>query len=113
MKNTAISINNEYLTIKTIFYGKSIPISEINIDGVRRINLYENNEYNIKIRTNGIGLPNYHVGWMRLNNGNKALVYLTDRANVVLIPVKGYDILISLGDYNRIKDVFDKIKVGI
>jgi hypothetical protein len=113
MRNTTISISNEHLNIKTIFYGKNIPINEINIDGIRKLNLYENNEYNIKRRINGIGLPNYYVGWMTLNNGNKSLVYLTDRKNVVLIPVRDYDVLISLNDYNGIKDVFNKIKDGM
>jgi hypothetical protein len=29
--------------------------------------------YNIKISANGIGLSNYYVSWMKLNNDNKAL----------------------------------------
>jgi hypothetical protein len=110
MNNATISVTKEYLNIKTIFYGKRIPLNEINIDGIKKLNLYENKEYNIKIRTNGIGLPNYYVGWMKLNNGNNALVYLTDRTNVVLIPVKGYDVLISVNDYDGIKAVFSKMK---
>jgi hypothetical protein len=70
--------------------------------------LNHDKDYNIKIRTNGIGLPNYHVGWMRLNNGNKALAYLTDKTNVVLIPTKDYDILISTEDFDGIKDALNE-----
>jgi hypothetical protein len=36
---------------------------------------------------------------MILNNGNKALVYLTDKTNVVLIPTNDYDVLISTNDF--------------
>jgi hypothetical protein len=74
MKNTPIIITNEKLTIKLLFYGKTISLDKINVNGLRQLNLHSDQEYNIKIRSNGIGLPNFYVGWMRLNNGNKSLV---------------------------------------
>jgi hypothetical protein len=64
----SVNVDNEFLTIKSLFYGKNIPIGEINITGIKQLNLNNDRDYNIKIRTNGIGLPNYHVGWMKLNN---------------------------------------------
>jgi hypothetical protein len=113
MKNTTININNEYLTIKTLFYGKKIPLDEINANGIKKLDLNKDTEYNIKIRTNGIGLPNYHLGWMRLNNGNKALVYLTDKSNVILIPTDEYDILISVDNFDMIKEILNKAKIKV
>jgi hypothetical protein len=108
MKNTTIHITNGFLTIKAFFYGKSIPLDNINVNGIRKLNLYHDDEYNIKIRSNGIGLPNYYTGWMKLNNGNKALVYLTDRKKVILIPTKEYDILFSTDDFDGIKDTLNE-----
>jgi hypothetical protein len=70
--------------------------------------LNNDKDYNIKIRTNGIGLPNYHVGWMILNNGNKALTYLMDKTKVVLIPTKDYDVLISTEDFDGIKEALNE-----
>jgi hypothetical protein len=107
-KKPSVDIGNGLLTIKSLFYGRSIPIGEINLDGIRQLNLNNDKDYKIKIRTNGIGLPNYHVGWMRLNNGNKALAYLTDKTNVVLIPTNDYDVLISTEDFDEIKDALNK-----
>jgi hypothetical protein len=103
-----VDIGNGVLTVNSLFYGKSIPIGEINVNGIRQLNLNNDKDYNIRIRTNGIGLPNYHVGWMRLNNGNKALAYLTDKTNVVLIPTKDYDLLISTKDFDGIKGALNK-----
>jgi hypothetical protein len=91
----SIEVGNGFLTIKSLFYGKKIPLGEINVDGIKRLNLNTDRDYAIKFRTNGIGLPNYHVGWMSLSNGNKALTYITDKTNVVLIPTNEYDVLIS------------------
>jgi len=96
MKHTSISIKNNEVIIKTFLYGRTIPISEILINEIRTINLNQNNDYNISIRTNGIGLPNLYLGWMKLKNGKKALVYLTDKENVLLMPTKDFIILFSM-----------------
>ena len=110
MRNTTINVNNEYLTIKSFLYGKTISLDKIDIAGLRRLNLYDEPEYNIRIRTNGVGLPNYFVGWMKLNNGNRALVYLTDRTNVALIPTDEYSILFSTDDFEGLKEILNKRK---
>ena len=108
MKYTSISVTDESLIIKSIFYGKTIPLQKINTRGLRKLNLYSDWEYNVKTRANGIGLPNYFAGWMRLNNGAKALVFLTDRTSVALIPTDEYDILFSTDDYEGIKESLSK-----
>jgi hypothetical protein len=47
-------------------------------------------------RTNGIGLPGLSEGWFRLANGEKALMFVTDRDGVVYIPTRdGYSVLLS------------------
>ena len=44
----------------------------------------------------GTGLPGYQAGWFRLRNGEKALVYLTDRGRAVYVPTTaGYSVLLS------------------
>jgi hypothetical protein len=108
MKNTSIIITDKYLAIKSLFYSKTIPLEKINVNGLKQLNLHNDKEYDPKIRVNGIGLPNYYVGWMKLNNGNKSLVYLSDRTNVALIPTDDYDILFSTDDFDGIKEKLNK-----
>jgi hypothetical protein len=108
MKNTSIVITDEYLKIKSFLYSRTVPLDKINVNGLRQLNLYDDQEYNIKIRTNGIAVPNYYAGWMKLNNGNKAFVHITDKTNVVLIPSDGYDILFSTDDFDGIKEMLNK-----
>jgi hypothetical protein len=44
----------------------------------------------------GTGLPGYKAGWFRLRNGERALLYLTDRARAVYGPTSaGYGLLLS------------------
>jgi hypothetical protein len=96
VKNITIIVDDANLTIKSVLYGKKIPIDSINADGIRVINLNENKEYDLVFRTNGISLPNFKSGWMRLKNKEKALVFITDRTSVVLIPTKDYPVLFSM-----------------
>jgi hypothetical protein len=61
------------------------------------LNLNENTEYSLKRRTFGTGLSGYALGWFRLHNGEKALVYLTRRWDIVYLPsLDGYSFLISV-----------------
>jgi len=77
------------------------------VNEIKTVNLNENREYHISLRKNGIGLPKFLSGWMKLSNGNKALVYLTDRNNVLVIPTKDYVLMFSMEKGN---EFIEKIK---
>ena len=41
-------------------------------------------------------MPGYQAGWLRLKNGERALVYLTDKTRAVYIPTtEDYSVLVS------------------
>ena len=107
IKNTTISLTDKELIIKSAFYGRKIPIENIMIDGIKAVNLDIDSEYDISVRTNGIGLPNFKLGWMRLKNGTRALTFLTNRNSVVLIPAKDFSVLFSMDD---IEEFINKIR---
>jgi hypothetical protein len=110
MTHTKISVGNGFLTVKSTFYGKKIPLNEIDVDGIRKLNLRSDGDkdYRIMLRTNGIGLSGYNVGWMRLHNGHKALVYITDKANVALIPTAKFDVMFSTNDFDGLKSALSR-----
>jgi hypothetical protein len=101
MKNTTLTLTEKEIIIKSIFYGRKIPLDEIIIGEIKPINLDNDKEYNISIRTNGISVPQFKSGWMRLKNGEKALTFITSKNNVVLIPTKKYLILFSMDKINE------------
>ena len=110
MKNTGISVGDGFLTVNSLFYGGKIPLGDINLDGVKSLNLRDerDKDYKVTLRTNGIGLPGYLVGWMRLRNGRKALVYITDRTSVALIPTANFDVLVSTDDFDGLRNALGK-----
>ncbi|MDD5339191.1 MAG: PH domain-containing protein [Dehalococcoidales bacterium] len=96
-KKATFSITDRSLVIKPGIYGRTIPKEDIVIDGVRIINLNNESNYKPKWRTNGAGLIGYLAGWFSLHNGERALLFLTDRSSVVYIPTKNnYSVLLSV-----------------
>jgi hypothetical protein len=96
-KNVKFEVSDEGLRISPSIYGRFIPREEIVAAGVRVFDLNIESEYQPKRRTNGAGLPGYAEGWFKLQNKEKALLFLTDRSSVVYIPTtKDYSVLLSV-----------------
>jgi Bacterial PH domain len=87
------------LRISGGLYGKFVPTESLIPAQAREINLRSNSEHGIALKTNGINLPGYTAGWFRLSNGDKALVFVTDRSRVVYVPTQdGYAMILSPQD---------------
>lgn len=84
------------LRIRSAVYGRTIPAHALRVDEARVVNLREERQLQLSMRTNGIGMPGYAAGWFRLRGGGRALAFLTRRESVVHIPTSaGYDLLLS------------------
>ena len=98
---STLSLENGMLTIDSLIYKTKLPLSSIDKENVKAINMYDEN-LTITLRTNGIGLPHAQIGWFR-GSGGKYKLYLTDKTSVVSIPTtEGYTILFSSKDAEQI-----------
>jgi hypothetical protein len=96
-RNVRFEVNDEGLRISRSIYGRFIPREEITAAEVKVIDLNIDSEYKPKRRTNGAGLPGYSEGWFKLENKEKALLFVTDRSRVVYIPTnKDYSLMLSV-----------------
>jgi hypothetical protein len=90
-------VSREGLRIRGELYGRNIPASELVLDQARPLDLNTERDHGLSWRTNGVGLPGYKSGWFRLKNGEKSLVFITDKSRVAYIPTtKGYSVLLSV-----------------
>jgi hypothetical protein len=80
------------------------------LNEIQTINLNKNNGYKISHKMNGTSLPNFHLGWMKLKNDNKALFFITNKENVVLIPTKDFVILFSMEKTEDFIHIINKIR---
>lgn len=84
------------LRLRGDLYGRTIPKHLLRLDATRRVDLAAEPGFRPGWKTVGIGLPGYQSGWFRLRNGEKALLYLTDRSKAVYVPTSaGYSLLLS------------------
>jgi hypothetical protein len=92
-------IQADGLRLEGDLYGRLVPRSQLRVDLARRVDLGREEELRPKSRRMGTALPGYQAGWFRLRNGEKALLYLTDRTRAVYIPTTaGYSLLLSPAD---------------
>ena len=98
-RNVKFEVSDQGLRIRGAIYGRFIPKEDIAEENAEIINLDASPEYKPRIRTNGVGLPGYSEGWFKLNNNEKALLFVTDRSNVVYIPTRqDYSVLLSVSN---------------
>lgn len=67
-------------------YGRLVPASAIRADAIRIVDVNQTPELARRVRTFGTSVSGYQAGWFRLRNGEKALLYLTDRRQAVYVP---------------------------
>ena len=92
-------IGADGLRITGDLYGRLVPKSQLRVDLARRVDVTQDEALRPRWRRLGTGLPGYQAGWFRLRNGEKALLYLTDRTRAVYVPTTaGYSLLLSPAD---------------
>ena len=105
-RHASFTVNDQGLSISPGLYSRFIPKEDINAEGVKVINLNIETEYKPKWRTNGAGLHGFSAGWFKLQNKEKALLFVTDRSSVVYIPTnKDYSVLLSVREAEEFADL--------
>ena len=98
-RTSTFTVSSDGLRIRGDLYGRTIPLDQLQAHAARRVDLRTVTELRPTLRTWGTGLPGYQSGWFRLANGERALLYLTDRSKAVHIPTtQGYGLLLSPND---------------
>jgi hypothetical protein len=98
-RSASFEIRQEGLRLRGDLYGRLIPKAQLQLNLARRVDLTREQDLRPKWRRLGTALPGYQAGWFRLRNGDKALLYLTDRTRAVYVPTTaGYGLLLSPAD---------------
>ena len=101
-QSARFELSPEGLRLRGDLWGRLVPAAALRGADARAVSLSAEPQLAPAKRTMGTGLPGYASGWFRLRNGDKALVYLSDRSRVVYVPTTlGFDLLISPRDPAR------------
>lgn len=102
-RHSRVEVDREHLKLVGDFWGRAIPLHMLKLSEARIVSLDQAPQYYPKRRTWGTGLPGYASGWFRLRNGEKALIYLTNRQRVVYVPTSAdYSLLLSVTEPERL-----------
>ncbi len=86
--HAAVEVSSDGVRIRGGLYGRSIPMRDLVVEQARLINLEADPDHAFTWKSNGINMPGYRAGWFRLRNGEKALAFVSDRRQVVLLPTR-------------------------
>jgi hypothetical protein len=101
-RHVRFEVSRGLLRIRGDVYGRAIPLGDLDLGAARTVDLNDGSDLRPARRTNGIGLPGYSSGWFRLANGTKALLFVTDRRCVTVIPnAQGWLLMVSVADSGR------------
>lgn len=101
-RHSRVVLNADSIRLTGDFWGRTIPLARLDLANARAVDLDRTPELAPRRRTLGTGLPGYASGWFRLRDGDKALVYLTDRRKMAYVPTAdGYTLLLSVENPDR------------
>jgi len=95
-QRSSFELTGDALRLRGDLWGRTIPLDSLDIGAARIVDLRNEPSLHPTARRAGTGLPGFSAGWFRLRNGQKALLYLTDRTRVLYVPTSaGYSLLLS------------------
>jgi hypothetical protein len=83
------TLTPETLTIHDRFYPVTLRAAEVDVQGIRIVDLRQNTPWRPTKRTDGFANSHYQAGWFEVAGGQKVRLYRADRPIVVLFPPKG------------------------
>lgn len=109
-RSSTFEVSSEGLRIRGDWYGRVIPASQLVPGTARRVELALSPELTPGRRTMGTGLPGYQAGWFRLRNGDRALLYLTDRSKAVYVQTTdGYGVMLSPSEPEKLVAALNRV----
>lgn len=97
--SATFTVSPSGLVLQGDIYGRTVPFSKLRLNEARAVDLLSDRDLGLKWRVGGTSIPGYNSGWFKLNSGEKALVYITDRSRVAYLPTTdGYAVMVSVED---------------
>lgn len=95
-RNSRFEVTRQGLRLRGDLFGRLVPAATLRAREARIVDLRAEADLAPRSRTMGTAVKGYAAGWFRLRNGEKALLYLTNREQAVYIPTTdGYSLLLS------------------
>jgi len=104
MRRHELALDNGVLDLRSTLYHARTPLSGLDLDRARVIDLDEHAELRPGMKANGFALPGFRSGWFfRLRDRRKTFVAIADGRWKLWLPVRGdHDLLLEPRDPQRL-----------
>lgn len=94
-----LMLTSNSLTIHDYFYPVTVNAADVDVDGIKVVNIRTDHEWTPTARTNGFANAHYHSGWFQVAGGS-ARMYWADGVRLVLLPPRrgGAPVLVQVND---------------
>lgn len=94
-----LTLTPNSLTVHDRFYPVTVNAADIDVSGIKIVNIQTDHEWTPTERTNGFANGHYHSGWFQVAGG-PARMYWADGAELVLLPPRrsGAPVLVQVSD---------------
>ena len=86
MHRHGLTLSADSLEVKSSFYSRVVPLSELRLHEARVIDLDERTEFRPAAKSNGYAVPGFHSGHFRLRNREKAFVTIAGERRALWLP---------------------------
>lgn len=106
MKRREVVMENGTLGVRSTFYRTHMPLSELDMDRARVVDLDEHVELRPGMKVNSFALPGFRSGWFfRLHDRRRTFVAIADGRWKLWLPTRGdHDLLLEPRDPQRFLD---------
>ena len=102
-KHVDFHVRDGSLAIRGGPYGRTIALADLDLERARSVDLTQEPDLRVRWKTNGAALPGLAMGWFRLQDKSKSLLFVTDRKRVLFVPTKrGWSLQLSTAEPERL-----------
>ena len=110
-KHTEFAVGNGSLAIRGGPYGRTIALADLDLERARAVDLTKEHDLGVRWKTNGAALPGLAMGWFRLKDKSKSLLFVTDRKRVLFVPTKkGWSLQLSTAEPERLLETLRRAR---
>ena len=102
-KHVDFVVRPGWLAIEGGPYGRKIALADLDLEAAHVLDLAAEPDLRPRWRTNGAAMPGLQMGWFRLRDKSKALLFVTDKHRVLHLPTRlGWNLQLSTAEPERL-----------
>lgn len=97
-RRSTIVVTDRHVTLNVPIYGRTMELDRLMPDSLHKVTMTNPEQYRLTLRTNGLGMPGYQLGWFRTKGAGRVLAAISGNDLVVWQTRDDYGVIVSPED---------------